>query len=115
MKIRQYFIVQDFSGNVVDGAAVSVFLSGQNTPARVYTSRTDNVGTTVTPQVRSGVDGSVEFWVDTNDVVNGQLFDIRIEKDRFSLQATGVSLIEWAYFQPVRAEEIIPWSVVFGG
>ena len=88
-------VVQDLAGNAVDGASVSVYLAGTNTSAVVYPTRTSNQGNSIPPQVTSALDGSVVFWLDSNDYSYGQLFDIVVQKDGFSFSLNDVQIIVW--------------------
>jgi hypothetical protein len=95
MRFRYYFVVQDLAGNVVDNASVYVYLAGTSTPAVVYPTRTSGHGSNVPPQVYSREDGSVVFWVDSDDFSYGQLFDIVVQKGTFSLTLNDVQIIVW--------------------
>jgi len=95
MRFRYYMVVQDLAGNVVDGASVYVYLAGTSTPATVYQTRTSSQGINTLPQVSSLQDGSVVFWVDSNDYSYGQLFDIVVQKDSFSFSLNDVQIIVW--------------------
>jgi hypothetical protein len=95
MRFRYYFVVQDLAGNAVDGASVYVYLAGTNVPAVVYPIRTSSVGNSMPPQVVSAVDGSVVFWLDSNDYSYGQLFDIVVRKDDFIFRMYDVQVIVW--------------------
>jgi len=95
MRFRHYFVVQDSAGNAVDGASVSVYLAGTNTPAVVYPTRTSSQGTSTVPQLYSRENGSVVFWLDSNDYNYGQLFDIVVQKGTFSWTLNDVEIIVW--------------------
>jgi hypothetical protein len=88
-------VVQDLAGNAISGANVYVYLAGTNVPAIVYRTRTSSQGSNTPPQVSSLQDGSVVFWVDSNDYSYGQLFDIVVQKDTFSLTLSDVQVIIW--------------------
>jgi len=95
MRFRYYMVVQDLAGNVIDGASVYVYLAGTSTPATVYPTRTSSQGSNAPPQVSSLQDGSVVFWLDSNDYSYGQLFDIVVQKDTFSFSLSDVQIIVW--------------------
>jgi len=104
MRFRYYMVVQDLSGNVVDSASISVYLAGTSTPAVVYPTRTSNQGNNTPPQVSSSQDGSVVFWLDSNDYNYGQLFDIVVQKDNFSLTLSDVQIIVWDAVNAVKLD-----------
>jgi hypothetical protein len=113
-------VVQDLAGNVVDGASVYVYLAGTSTPAIVYPTRTSNEGSNVPPQVSSALDGSVVFWLDSDDYSYGQLFDIVVQKDSFSLTLSDVQIIVWDavnadMLDSLHADDFIAMSFFFGG
>lgn len=95
MRFRYYMVVQDLAGNVVDGASVYVYLAGTSTPAVVYPTRASSEGSNTPPQVSSALDGSVVFWLDSDDYSYGQLFDIVVQKGSFSFQLSDVQIIVW--------------------
>ena len=95
MRFRYYFVVQDSAGNAVDGASVSVYLAGTSTPAIVYPTKTSNQGNSTVPQLYSRENGSVVFWLDSNDYDYGQLFDIVVQKGTFSWTLNDVEIIVW--------------------
>jgi hypothetical protein len=88
-------VVQDLSGNAINGAGVYVYLAGTSTPAIVYRTRTSGQGINTPPQVSSLQDGSVVFWLDSNDYNYDQLFDIVVQKDTFSLTLSDIQIIVW--------------------
>ena len=104
MRFRYYMVVQDLSGNVVDSASVSVYLAGTTTPATVYPTRTSTSGSNVAPQASSAQDGSVVFWLDSNDYSYGQLFDIVVQKGTFSFQLSDVQIIVWDAVNAVKLD-----------
>jgi hypothetical protein len=95
MRFRYYFVVQDAQGNVISNAAVSVYLAGTTTPAVVYATRTSSQGSNTPPQLYSRENGSVVFWLDSDDYNYGQLFDIVVQKDDFSFSLNDVQIIVW--------------------
>jgi hypothetical protein len=97
-------VVQDLLGNVVDSASVSVYLAGTTTPATVYPTRTSTLGSNVAPQASSAQDGSVVFWLDSNDYSYGQLFDIVVQKGTFSFQLSDVQIIVWDAVNAVKLD-----------
>jgi len=103
MRFRYYFVVQDAEGNVVSNAAVSVYLAGTSMPAVVYATRTSSQGNSTPPQLYSRENGSVMFWLDSNDYSYGQLFDIVVRKGDFSLVLRDVQIIVW---DAVRADTV---------
>jgi len=103
MRFRYYFVVQDAQGNVVSNASVSVYLAGTTTPAVVYSTRTSSQGNNTAPQLYSRENGSVVFWLDSNDYSYGQLFDIVVQKSNFSLTLSDVQIIVWDAVNAVNA------------
>jgi hypothetical protein len=97
-------VVQDLAGNAVSGAGVYVYLAGTNAPAIVYRTKSSNQGNNTPPQVTSLQDGSVVFWVDSNDYTYGQLFDIVVQKDTFSLSLSDVQIIVWDAVNAVKLD-----------
>jgi hypothetical protein len=88
-------VVQDLAGNAIDSASVYVYVAGTSTPAVVYPTRTSSQGSNTPPQVSSALDGSVVFWLDSDDYSYGQLFDIVVQKDDFSFSLSDVQIIVW--------------------
>jgi len=120
MRFRYYMVVQDLAGNAVDGASVYVYLAGTSTPAVVYPTRTSNQGNSTPPQVSSALDGSVVFWLDSNDYDYGQLFDIVVQKGDFSFSLSDVQIIVWDavnadMVDTLHADDFIAMSFFFGG
>jgi hypothetical protein len=97
-------VVQDLAGNAIDSASVYVYLAGTSTPAVVYPTRTSDQGSNTPPQVSSMLDGSVVFWLDSNDYDYGQLFDIVVQKDTFSFQLSDVQIIVWDAVNAVKLD-----------
>ena len=95
MRFRYFFIVQDLQGNAIENASVSVYLAGTTTPATVYLTKDATDGINTAPQLTSGADGKVVFWVDDGDYEHGQLFDIQVEKDTYSFSMVDVQIIPW--------------------
>jgi hypothetical protein len=95
MRFRYYFVVQDLAGNAIDGASVYVYLAGTSTPAIVYPVRQSTSGISTAPQLTSAVDGSVSFWLDSDDYGYGQLFDIVVRKDSIGFSMNDVQIIVW--------------------
>jgi len=95
MRFRYYFVVQDLAGNVVGNANVSVYLADSNVPAIVYPTNTSPTGVRTVPQLVSSPDGSVVFWLDSDDYSYGQLFDIVVQKDSFGFRLEDVQIIVW--------------------
>jgi hypothetical protein len=87
--------VQDLQGNVVAGANVSVYLAGTTVGATVYGSKDASTGTNKAPQVTSGTDGTVIFWLDSNDYTSEQLFDISIASGSLGVSLSNVQIIVW--------------------
>jgi len=120
MRFRCYFVVQDLAGNTVDGASVSVYLAGTSTPAIVYPTKTSSQGNSTPPQVTSALDGSVVFWLDSNDYSYGQLFDIVVQKGGFSFSLSDVQIIVWDAVNAdmvdgFHADDFIAISFFLGG
>jgi hypothetical protein len=120
MRFRYYFVVQDAQGNVVSNAAVSVYLAGTTTPAVVYATRASSQGNNTAPQLYSRENGSVVFWLDSDDYSYGQLFDIVVQKDSFSFQLSDVQIIVWDVVNAdmvdtLHADDFIAMSFFFGG
>ena len=103
MRFRYYFVVQDLAGNAVENARVYVYLAGTGIPAIVYLTRTSSSGISDVPQLRSLLDGSVTFWLDSDDYSYGQLFDIVVEKDSFSFSLNDVQIIVWDAVNAINA------------
>jgi hypothetical protein len=95
MRYRYYTVIQDLQGNVVSGAQVSVYLAGTTVGATVYSYNTSSNGTNIVPQVTSGTDGTVLFWLDSNDYASGQLFDIFIVSGSLGVSLSNVQIIVW--------------------
>jgi hypothetical protein len=107
MRFRYYFVVQDLQGNVVDGAQVYVYLAGTTVPAIVYLTRESTSGISTVPQLVSGVDGVVLFWLDSGDYEYGQLFDIVVRKDSIAFSMNDVQVIVW---DAVNANRLDGWD-----
>ena len=106
MRFRYYFVATDLAGNVVEDAAISVYLAGTTTPATIYLSRTSTEGISTVPQLYSGADGRVVFWVDSDDYSYGQLFKIVVEKEELSFQIDDVQIIVWDAVKAVDADTV---------
>jgi len=120
MRFRYYMVVQDLAGNAVDGASVYVYLAGTSMSAIVYPTRTSNQGNSTPPQVSSALDGTVVFWLDSNDYDYGQLFDIVVQKGDFSFSLSDVQIIGWDAVNAdtvdgFHADDFIAISFFFGG
>jgi len=120
MRFRYYMVVQDLAGNAVDGADVYVYLAGTSTPAVVYPTRTSSQGNSIPPQVSSALDGSVVFWLDSDDYSYGQLFDIVVQKGDFSFSLNDVQVIVWDAVNAdmvdgMHADDFVAISFFFGG
>jgi len=96
MRYRYYAVVQDLAGNVVSGASVSVYLAGTTTPANVYTSPSGGTGNSTPPQLTTGQDGVVEFWLEHSEYSYGQLFKLVVESGSLSKTIDNVQIINWA-------------------
>lgn len=119
-RYRYYFVVQDNQGNTVENANVSVYLAGVTTPAVVYLNKDDVTGVSTPPQLQSGINGVVVFWLDSDDYSYGQLFDIVVQKDSFSFQLSDVQIIVWDavnadMLDSLHADDFIAMSFFFGG
>jgi hypothetical protein len=113
-------VVQDLAGNAVDGASVYIYLAGTSTPAVVYPTRTSGQGNSVPPQVSSALDGSVVFWLDSDDYSYGQLFDIVVQKGDFSFSLSDVQIVVWDAVNAdmvdgMHADDFVAVSFFFGG
>jgi len=102
MRFRFYAVVQDLQGNVVDNASVYVYETGTHVPAVVYFAENATSGVSVVPQTKSGEDGVVSFWLDSNDYSYGQHFDLQFVKESWSSYLDNVSIIVW---DAVHAED----------
>jgi hypothetical protein len=107
MRFRYYFVIQDLQGNAVDGAQVYVYLDGTTVPAIVYPTRESTSGISMAPQLVSAIDGSVLFWLDSDDYEYGQLFDIVVQKDDFSFGMSDVQVIVW---DAVNSKRLDGWD-----
>jgi len=96
MRYRYYAVVQDLAGNVVSGASVSVYLAGTMTPATVYALPYGGVGNSTPPQLVTGEDGVVEFWLEHSEYSYGQLFKLVIQKGDLTKVIDNVQVINWA-------------------
>jgi len=95
MRFRFYAVIQDLQGNVVDNASVYVYKAGTHVPAVVYFAENDTSGVSVVPQMMSGEDGVVSFWLDSSDYSYGQHFDLHFVKGAWSSYLDDVSIIVW--------------------
>jgi len=107
MRFRYYFVVQDLQGNAIDGAQVYVYLAGTNVPAIVYPMRESTSGISTAPQLVSGLDGVVVFWLDSDDYGYGQLFDIVVRKESVVFRMNDVQVIVW---DAVNAKRLDGWD-----
>jgi len=98
--------VQDDQGNILENANVSVYLAGTTTPAVVYLNKNDVTGVRTPPQLLSGIDGVVVFWLDSADYSFGQLFDIQVTKDTFRAQMSDVQIIVWDAVSASNADKV---------
>lgn len=74
----------DDEGRPIANGNVSVYLAGTDTPAKVYFSETDPVGSDTPPQLQTASDGYFEFWVDDEDYPPTQRFKIILEKEGYA-------------------------------
>ncbi len=87
-------VVQSLNGAVLEGANVSVYLTGTQTPASVYTVSTGGTAITTAPQITTSATGAFSFWVDSADYSYTQFFDIVVTSGTYTSSITGVSIIE---------------------
>ncbi len=69
-------IARDTFGNVEPNHDISVFLNNTSTGAIVYSAEVGGTGVSAAPQLTTDEYGRFDFWVDDNDYILTQLFDV---------------------------------------
>ena len=105
-RYRYFAIVQGLNGDAISGASVSVYIHGTNNGATVYLNYDDETGISTPPQLESGTDGRIEFWLDSADYSTPTFFDIVIEYDSQQSQLINVPIIVWTSEKLATARQI---------
>ena len=69
----------DTYGNIKPDTGITIYLTGTETPATIYTTQTGGTGITTAPQVTTDETGRFNFWIDNDDYILTQLFDIIVD------------------------------------
>lgn len=81
------FLVTD-EGNPIENASISIYEAGSENPVWVYTDEIGGTGTSSDPQVTTSKKGYFEFWVATDNELNGYPISTKF---KLAWSAPGVS------------------------
>jgi len=85
MRAHFWQYITNEEGQPIEGAYISIYLTGTTTPAAVYTSESGGSAVTESPQIESDENGFFQFWIadytDTYGYDAGQKYTIAWEKE----------------------------------
>lgn len=113
MRYKFEQVVRNLDGKIVRLASVSVYLSGTDTPARVYLQKDSTQYVDTTPQLSTDILGRICFWVDSDDYDYTQRFRLVIQKNNLVTVIDDVKIVEedYVFVRGIMTSEIADGSV----
>lgn len=106
-------VVRDALGNGVEGAAISIYLSGTNIPAKIYLTPDSMEAISTPPQIMSGAGGIVTFWMDSSDYDYTQRFRFEIDYGVGVLVVDDIEVVDedYALMRGIMTNEIADGAI----